>query len=598
MRFQLAQDPPYDALASAYGKGLLTPFTGAGISYPSCPLWPDLIEALERRAGLPEEQGSAAADMMRRASRAALRLRHRAPAELREGLREALYHQARELDGTLRTPAAAGALAEIWWPLVLTTNYDELFLKAWNRRWVFERRRVNDGIRADPLPDFAAMLAVGRGRIDCQRVLNSTRAPDNPLLWALQGFLPAAPGQDRLADQLTLGHEEYRRQSHEAVHFRRAFAEIYRSRTLLFLGSGLEESYLLDLFGEALELLGTIGHFHYALVEEGKVDPEFLERRLQILAIEYPRGAHGASLVSFLDCLRQAIDGPRPRTSRWAVKLDAGVDTRREDALADLAVIRGALNRPRKAGVATVVGAGWINAGELKIGRDSGKVIRALGADPDLTPRIRIGTSHVHRIEGFPLFVVAARDLAKAGSHARDAREIAPAVRKLMQAAQAGKFVRVDTMLLAAGSGRTFPQHIALHEMVRGYCEWYAEADPAERIPLWIYVQDSRLLALLDSGRVDLTSMSDASELVRFWIEIETEEGNAAPILAAGRSSETMKTLLEDYAISGLSWRVSVRPAPNKDEEAQSPSTLSGKDSPTLAEFGIFTGSTVIFRRV
>ena len=185
----------------------------------------------------------------------------------------------------------------------MTTNYEALFHDAWNRWWVYEKQP-----RPDPLPESAAMVVVGRGRDDCQRVLNSTRGPDNPLLWALQGFIGPPRSRHPLANQLAIGHEEYRRQTHEAVHFRRAFAEIYRSRSLLFVGSGLRDSYLLDLFGEALELLGTIGHFHYALVPKGEVDGDFLKRRLQILPIEYNPEPASKALTDDASRLSEAVE--------------------------------------------------------------------------------------------------------------------------------------------------------------------------------------------------------------------------------------------------------------------------------------------------
>src|SRR5262249_35613484 len=174
----------------------------------------------------------------------------------------------------------------------------------------------------EPLPEFSRMVPLGRTRNDCQRVLNAIRGPDNPILWALQGFIQRKGITPReLVEQITIGHVEYRRQTHEAVHFRRAFAEVYRSRVLLFIGSGLQETYLLDLFGEALELLGTIGHFHYALVAKGTTDPDFLQRRFQIRTIEYESTDakdRSTCVFDFLENFRRAGDGPRARTQSWA----------------------------------------------------------------------------------------------------------------------------------------------------------------------------------------------------------------------------------------------------------------------------------------
>src|SRR4029453_3666868 len=111
------------------------------------------------------------------------------------------------------------------------------------------------------------LLLLGRSAAHCQRVLTSPRHPYVPILWAVQGFIggQAKPLQHQLnltperacyrdhveaADneyfqrrgkplerELVVGHAEYRRVALASETFRRAFAELYRSRSLLFLGS-------------------------------------------------------------------------------------------------------------------------------------------------------------------------------------------------------------------------------------------------------------------------------------------------------------------------------------------------------------------------
>ena len=75
--------------------------------------------------------------------------------------------------------------------------------------------------------------------------------------------------------------------THTEPQFRRAFAEVFRSRSLLFLGSSLADQYLLNLFGETLELFGGNPFPHYALVLKRTTDPDFLRTRLNIFAYEY-----------------------------------------------------------------------------------------------------------------------------------------------------------------------------------------------------------------------------------------------------------------------------------------------------------------------
>ena len=172
-------------------------------------------------------------------------------------MREALYLRP-PTDPAFITPQTK-ALARLYWPLVLTTNYDDLLYRA-----VYEPRHSGWAVR-------------GRSWSDCDWVVAGLTGPATRTLWALQGFLPypggpfgaafapeeAAALEAELAAQMVVGHEEYRRVTHREPWFRRAFAEVFRSRSFLFLGSGLAENYLLELFGEALEMTGMSPYPHY-----------------------------------------------------------------------------------------------------------------------------------------------------------------------------------------------------------------------------------------------------------------------------------------------------------------------------------------------
>ncbi|WP_084799785.1 SIR2 family protein [Bradyrhizobium sp. Ai1a-2] len=592
MQLEAVRNPPFDELAMAYERGLLTPFTGAGLSRGACPGWLQFVKDLEEAADAKGDGGETPAELIRRAWRAVQVLRHQSSDALERAVHRSLYSR---LDaGECVLPPQTRALAELWWPLVLTTNYDSLFLDAWIERWVR---------RGDPLPDFNRMTILGRGRADCQRVLNATRGPDNPILWALQGFVSHSVITPReLVDQITIGHEEYRRQTHEAVHFRRAFAEIYRSRVLLFIGSGLQETYLLDLFGEALELLGTIGHFHYALVPKGATDPTFLQRRLQIRAIEYePTNANQQSdcVREFLVGLKRAIDGPRAKPPSWALLLNAsGTISNKERP--DITVVRSTLPPPQN-GDAVALSAGLAEdhtreKPRLLLGKPAKQCLldRNLeSADMALRPLQK----YVYRVEGHSIFIVAARDPDLSKQDARDARHVAPAVKELMNAATTAGFKRVNAMLLAAGSHRTFPQYISLYGMVRGYCDWHRNTAANASIPLYIHIVDPSVIGLLESRRIDLAVMAGSSE-VRFWIEIQFDGKSVAPELGIASIESPVADILSEYAIPSTGWHVSVRPAPTKSYKAtRVEALLREQHPPTLAQFGVLNGSTLILTR-
>lgn len=110
--------------------GRLVPFLGAGMSQKVCRDWNGMVEALEAAAGIAlqgGEGGQACSDDLRLIRRA-------------EKALEALNHGGRSTTDSLRDallegePAAAPpqttALASASWPLVMTTNYDDLFLAA------------------------------------------------------------------------------------------------------------------------------------------------------------------------------------------------------------------------------------------------------------------------------------------------------------------------------------------------------------------------------------------------------------------------------------------------------------------------------------
>ena len=126
-------------------------------------------------------------------------------------------------------PPQTLSLSRLSWPLVLSTNYDNCYAAAFHKS--FPERHL---------------AIVGRDAEDCQRVLTSLSTAGRSLLWALQGYLKDLPYSDLpsivtpdLDAQLVVGHEEYRRVTYRALHFRRAFAEVFRQRSLLFLGAGI-----------------------------------------------------------------------------------------------------------------------------------------------------------------------------------------------------------------------------------------------------------------------------------------------------------------------------------------------------------------------
>lgn len=120
-----------NTLVREYDAGRLVPFLGAGMSRRVCPDWQGFISNLESEAGLKNGQvdDNSADALTRRGMRAVRLLRRREPERFAEAIGRALAHDHNE-----RCPQTE-ALAQIWWPLVLTTNYDDLYLTHAFNRW-------------------------------------------------------------------------------------------------------------------------------------------------------------------------------------------------------------------------------------------------------------------------------------------------------------------------------------------------------------------------------------------------------------------------------------------------------------------------------
>ena len=140
-------------LLTNYRRGVLVPFIGSGMSVPACAGWTPFLLGLARRANhtvSPElrqaldQQRASSADLYRLADLCVRRLKARGREALTDACREALRGIAGE-----PIPRQTAALVELDWPLVLSTNYDDLLLRA-----AYDRRAaaVAAGLRPAVLP--------------------------------------------------------------------------------------------------------------------------------------------------------------------------------------------------------------------------------------------------------------------------------------------------------------------------------------------------------------------------------------------------------------------------------------------------------------
>jgi hypothetical protein len=581
----MSSHPLLERLVTAHDAGRLVPFLGAGMSRPACPDWETFVAALERQAAaaVPGAAFEPGADgdrfLVERAQRAILALRRAAGSGLTHALAAALDPAGRGV------PEQTAALARLYWPLVLTINYDDFYLAETGGR-----PRV-----------------LGRTPEHCQRVLSSLREPAEPLLWAIHGYLggqarwrsgvPPPPLPER---ELIVGHAEYRRVVHAEVHFRRAFAELFRSRSLLFLGCGLSDPHLLALFEEVLALTGPTPMPHYAVLFEEDRSAQLawsLRTRFNITPIQLD--THG-ELVTFLQQLAGEIARPRPRLSGWSVRMAEPIDGT-PGAAHDLEIVRGPLpvDRARLAeeGGCLVVSAGLDPGPVMSFSQPIREAVAAVvGARDDDELRRRVippppRDARVVQLGDHPVFAAIARDRT-AQEDTKDARRIQDAMREVLEAL-APRYRTLHCQVLAASTHSPYPPRSALAHMLRAFAAW--RAGPTARIGtrLVIHAMDPELLAELASGRLDVLELINASD-VRFWIEVQDADGRIDRELRFAPLATPLAALAADVFSAEGSWLVSVEPHSRRGE---GPVPVAQKFGETLEQLGLLHGSTLRFSR-
>ncbi len=301
-------------LAALYREGRLTPFLGLGMSLPTCTDWKSFLAQLAMQAGMAANDvppiftastgQPTAEESYRLAETLTMLLKSRTPDQRDDAYRKALRVISTPPSAMIPTSQML-ALAALEWPLILTTNYDDLYWKAKQKTDAPQPYRLN---------------IAGRSLPDCHQVLRSLSEPSRPILWALQGYLggqcappeeslPSESQRVKLAQEVVVGHQQYQRAIHAAPHFRRAFGEVFRRRSLLFLGSGLMESYLINLFSEILYHQGPGAYPHFALLKGPAIgyDTAFLQSRLGIVPVFYE---DHSEVPEMLNQLRQEVAWP------------------------------------------------------------------------------------------------------------------------------------------------------------------------------------------------------------------------------------------------------------------------------------------------
>jgi hypothetical protein len=595
-------------LVAAYETGRLVPFIGMGMSRPLCADWPDFIRRLEEEADRvraaetrhktdmagvaispPITAETKPEELVQRANFAVERLRRAAPNKLAEGLHRALFPGAPKVP-----PMQTAALARIAWPLVLTTNYDNAYVCS------YEDKHGPGGL-----------AVIGRETEDCQRVLNSLTTAGRSLLWALQGHLGEpfqVSTQDhdrRLSSQAVVDYSEYRRVTHREPHFRRAFAEVFRHRSLFFLGSGLRENYLQELFGEVLEIYGPSSRTHFAIMPKEEVDPRFMYERFQIAIVEYEVGEH-RRVPDFLDRLRGAIESSDAAPVSWRWGRSRVVSDLVEASHDDLEIVRGPLPMVKEDDTCLAVSAGGARPDSPFIISSKNTIRATLAkwgvANVDSKLEESDDDGYVGKYAGAHAFAVRARP---PGVDKKDLSQIAPASTALFDVA-ANDYRCIRMQLLAAGgsasagapwSVRPFPARFSFIQIVRAWGTW-RRAHPDNGCRLALHVIDTALTREIASGRIDVLEILRCDD-IRFWAEVVDSPDKLDRRLFQCRPEKTtLRFVCDELGLSTPVWELEVSPPPTSDANDFMHKMLSKEllDS-NLDKLFIVPGSTLHFHR-
>lgn len=574
-------------LVATYETGRLVPFIGSGMSRRACTDWPTFVEALETATGhskTPRLHSRTARDVLiRRANDAVRILKGGEPGAFARAVRTGLLSP--EADATA-VPPQTRSLARLWWPLVLSTNYDNCYATAFLDR--FPERRL---------------AVVGRGAEDCQRVLTSLSTAGRSLLWALQGYLRDVPCTGLPSDvtpgleaQLVVGHEEYRRVTYRELHFRRAFAEVFRQRSLLFLGAGLQESYLQELFGEVLEFFGPGARPHYAFIQKGEVDPAFMLARFQIVVVEYPKGKHD-EIQRRLDRLADAVKNPRQTPVVWGWGRIEPSNEKEWTSRLDLEVARDPLPaEPAEADCLAVSAGGSGNA--FFFSRGIRKLLDGWGVKESMPGKVI--KPYLGEFAGCPVYAVRARaEKDKYSlSHIYDAslalfEHVAKRHRCIrMQLLATGGQDKVGVSV-AEWKVRNYPERFSFIQTVRAWAAW-RNKNPRVDCRLVLHVVLDSIYQDIASGRIDVLELLSCLD-VRFFVEIVSEAGEVERRLFQTMPDLTLDKLIDDLQLSAAQWNLKVSPPPSLDDHPLelNPQTLEQ----TLQRLGVVPGSTVHFQR-
>jgi|GEM_PF-1067525 len=577
-------------LAGLYRQGLLVPFVGAGMSRGVCCGWEDLLKnlALATKVSLPAttaENKFRSSDIIRLADEIVSTLR---PYKIAKQI--AIYQKALLATPKCKEiPAQAKELSKLYWPLVITTNYDDVLWTAMQK----EGKNPNIDI-------------LGRSVEDCHAILHSLDEVSSPMHWAIQGFLGGqltaankiigdTANRNELANQIVLGHQQYQKAINTAVHFRRAFAEVFRRRSFLFLGSGILEDYLVNLFSEILHNQGCGPYPHFALLkrsEIGRYDNLFMQQRLGIVPIFYDDHADlPKNLREFSDLIRfwlsessSPIKQVVPFIFQDEIGFKLSANASRGTVPVKVNICKAVVPLPDpKYSECSVVSVGRYD-NSPKIGTQADSHVKAFeekfGIDPQSWIKVDEAPSYVFRYGASAIFGIAARrrDTVTRNHDTRDLGIIPDALCALLLQVDAAGFETVHIGPIAAGKHR--PWH-PIHPFAQSMCgirKFLADHEIKHIKRINFYVVDPATWSAIISRKILVDTLL-TSDISTHTIKTTDASGVTESFSFTLKESPSLEQLLKLCKIDPDLWNISVFPLP---VEQQSSITADSIITPTM----------------
>jgi hypothetical protein len=385
------------------------------------------------------------------------------------------------------------------------------------------------------------------------------------------------------------------------LYFRRAFAEVFRRRSMWFLGSGLQEDYFVNLFGEIIVIYGagSLPHFAFMTPAESEQNASFLLNRMNVTLINY---SDSTQLPSLLDKFAVVVS-KAPALSITGARVEERYSLR-DDPQILLVVTRGELPLPSP-GECTAVSVG--RKDRLRLGHMAKGVLRKASTAGRLEDVLRsltqeqiengtIGSpwivrdedEYVYQLGNEPYFAVAARE----DRGRRDLRSVAPSVTALLNVAAKMGMKRVHLGLLSAGSGREWLAVYSLIEIAKGARQFAREPAQPHSLTLQLHIVDDRVFLPLQAGKLHIDELL-ACDDIRFWAVVAGQDRQRERVLLVRREKDTIRQVADLLGIPMDGWRVETLPNPYRGSRPVPLTNVA--DNTTLEEFGVIHSSTLVF---